>query len=385
MLMTQHVPIAAATIPFIDLAAQQRRIAGEIESAIARVLAHGQYILGPEVRILEADLAQFCGAGEVVSCGNGTDALALLLMAKSLAPGEAVLCPSFTFAATAEAIAWLGGTPVFVDVDSVTFNIDPISLEIGVATAKQRGLRPVGVITVDLFGQPADYDALERVCAAHGLWLLADAAQSFGAAYKGRKVGTFGCATTTSFYPSKPLGCYGDGGAIFTDDVELAAILRSLRVHGQGADKYDNVRIGMNGRLDTIQAAVLIEKLKIFADELAERDAVAARYGAALADVALVPRLAPGCTSVWAQYTIKVEPARRAWLAELLRAEGIPTEVHYAKALHQQTAFRHYPTAGNGLPVSEALVRQVISLPMHAYLTPPVQDRIVDAVRRALR
>jgi dTDP-4-amino-4,6-dideoxygalactose transaminase len=385
MLMTQHVSTAPATIPFIDLGAQQRRIGGRIESAIARVLAHGQYILGPEVRILEADLAQFCGAGDVVSCGNGTDALALVLMAKSLAPGQAVFCPSFTFAATAEAVAWFGATPVFVDVDSATFNIDATSLDIGIATAKQRGLHPVGVIAVDLFGQPADYDALERVCAAQGLWLLADAAQSFGAAYRGRKVGTFGCATTTSFYPAKPLGCYGDGGAIFTDDPELAATLRSLRVHGQGADKYDNVRIGMNGRLDTIQAAVLIEKLKIFADEMAARDAIAARYGAALADVAVVPRLSEGCTSVWAQYTIKVEPARRALLAERLRAEGIPTEVHYAKALHQQTAYRYYPIAGNGLPVSEALVRQVISLPMHAYLAPDVQDRIVDAVRRALR
>jgi UDP-2-acetamido-2-deoxy-ribo-hexuluronate aminotransferase len=385
MLMTQHVSTAPATIPFIDLGAQQRRIAGRIESAIARVLAHGQYILGPEVRILEADLAQFCGAGEVVSCGNGTDALALVMMAKSLAPGQAVFCPSFTFAATAEAVAWLGATPVFVDVDAATFNIDATSLDIGIATAKQRGLHPVGVIAVDLFGQPADYDALERVCAAQGLWLLADAAQSFGAAYRGRKVGTFGCATTTSFYPAKPLGCYGDGGAIFTDDPELAAILRSLRVHGQGADKYDNVRIGMNGRLDTIQAAVLIEKLKIFADEVAARDAIAARYAAALADVAVVPHLSDGCTSVWAQYTIKVEPARRALLAERLRAEGIPTEVHYAKALHQQTGYRHYPIAGNGLPVSEALGRQVISLPMHAYLAPDVQDRIVDAVRRALR
>jgi dTDP-4-amino-4,6-dideoxygalactose transaminase len=385
MLMTQHVSTAPATIPFIDLGAQQRRIADRIEAALARVLAHGQYILGPEVRILEADLARFCDAREVVSCGNGTDALALVLMAKSLAPGQAVLCPSFTFAATAEVVAWFGAVPVFVDVDPATFNIDATSFEIGIATAKQQGLRPVGVIPVDLFGHPADYDELERVCAAHGLWLLADAAQSFGASYKGRKVGTFGCATTTSFYPAKPLGCYGDGGAIFTDDPELAATLRSLRVHGQGADKYDNVRIGMNGRLDTIQAAVLIEKLKIFADEIVARDAIAARYSEALADVVVVPRRAEGCTSVWAQYTIKVDPARRALLAERLKGEGIPTEVHYAKALHQQTAYRQYPSAGNGLPVSEALVRQVISLPMHAYLAPDVQDRIVEAVRRGLR
>jgi UDP-2-acetamido-2-deoxy-ribo-hexuluronate aminotransferase len=383
--MTRRTTMAPARLPFVDLAAQQRRIGDRIERAIARVLAHGQYILGPEVQTLEAELARFCGAGEVVSCGNGTDALALVLMAKSLTRGQAVLCPSFTFAATAEAVAWLGATPVFVDVDPAAFNIDATSLEIGIATAKQRGLHPVGVIAVDLFGQPADYDALERVCGAHGLWLLADAAQSFGAAYKGRQVGTFGSATTTSFYPSKPLGCYGDGGAIFTNDAELAATLRSLRVHGQGVDKYDNVRIGMNGRLDTIQAAVLIEKLKVFADEMAARNTIAARYGEALADVATVPRLAEGRTSVWAQYTIKVEPDRRAALAERLKGEGIPTEVHYARALHQQTAYRDCPIAGNGLPVCEALVRQVISLPMHAYLAPGVQDRIVDAVRRALR
>jgi len=238
------------------------------------------------------------------------------LMAKGLRPGQAVLCPGFTFAATAEVVPWLGATPVFVDVDPVTFNIDATSLEIGIATAKQQGLVPVGVIPVDLFGQPADYDAIERVCAAHGLWILADAAQSFGASYRDRKVGTFGFATTTSFFPAKPLGCYGDGGAIFTDDPELAATLRSLRMHGEGVDKYDNVRIGMNGRLDTIQAAVLIEKLKIFADEIAARNVIAARYGEALADVAVVPRLSRGCTSVWAQYTIKVGPAQRARLAQ---------------------------------------------------------------------
>jgi dTDP-4-amino-4,6-dideoxygalactose transaminase len=383
--MTDDALIASRPIPFIDLGAQQRRIRGRIEAAIARVLEHGQYILGPEVHVLETDLAQFCGAKEVVSCGNGTDALALVLMAKGLRTGQAVLCPSFTFAATAEVIPWFGATPVFVDVDPVTFNMDATSLEIGVATAKQQGLVPVGVIPVDLFGQPADYDEIERVCVAHGLWLLADAAQSFGASYTGRKVGTFGFATTTSFYPAKPLGCYGDGGAIFTDDAELAATLRSLRVHGQGVDKYDNVRVGMNGRLDTIQAAVLIEKLKIFRDEIEARNVVAARYSQGLADVAVAPRLLHGRTSIWAQYTIKVEPARRARLAARLKAEGIPTEIHYAKPLHRQVAYRQYPTAGNGLPVSETLVREVISLPMHAYLQPDVQDRVIDAVRRALR
>jgi dTDP-4-amino-4,6-dideoxygalactose transaminase len=370
---------------FIDLLAQRERIGAAIDAAVQRVLAHGQYILGPEVKTLEADLAAFCGAREVISCANGTDALALVLMAKEVGPGKAVLCPSFTFAASAEVIAWVGASPVFVDVDAATFNIDPASLEAGIAKAKREGLTPVGVMTVDLFGQPADYDAIEPICAKHGLWLLSDAAQSFGARYKGRKVGTIGLATATSFFPAKPLGCYGDGGAVFTDDAELAAVLRSLRVHGEGADKYDNVRVGLNARLDTIQAAVLIEKLKVFADEIARRDAIAARYNDALADVATVPALAPGCTSVWAQYTLRVDPARRDALAEALKAEGIPTAVYYRKPLHQQPAYRQHPCAGNGLPVSEALAREVISLPMHAYLEPADQDRIVAAVRKALR
>jgi dTDP-4-amino-4,6-dideoxygalactose transaminase len=367
------------------LGAQRERLGDRIDAAIARVLAHGQYILGPEVRILEADLARFSGAREVVSCGNGTDALALILMAKGLAPGQAVLCPSFTFAATAEVIPWFGATPVFVDVKPDTFNIDIASLESGIATAKQRGLVPVGVIAVDLFGQPVDYDELEPACAKHGLWLLDDAAQAFGASYKRRKLGTFGCATATSFFPAKPLGCYGDGGAILTDDPELAAVLRSLRMHGEGADKYDNIRIGMNGRLDTIQAAVLVEKLKIFPEEIEKRNIIAARYSAGLGDVVGTPAVLEGCECIWAQYTIKVDPSRREQLGDALRTQGIPTAIYYAKAVHQQTAYRGFPTAGNGLPVSEALARQVISLPMHPYLAPEVQDRIVEAVRDALR
>jgi dTDP-4-amino-4,6-dideoxygalactose transaminase len=385
MLMTRETSDPPSPIPFIDLGAQRHRLGWRIDAAIARVLEHGQYILGPEVRVLEADLAQFSGAPHVVSCGNGTDALALVLMAKGLAPGQAVLCPSFTFAATAEVVAWFGATPVFVDVKPDTFNLDVASLAAGIVTAKQHGLDPRGVISVDLFGQPADYGEIEPFCAQHGLWLLSDAAQSFGATYRGRKVGTMGFATATSFFPAKPLGCYGDGGAIFTDDPELAAILRSLRVHGEGVDKYDNVRIGMNGRLDTIQAAVLIEKLKIFADEIAQRNVIAARYGAALADVAAIPRVPEGCQSIWAQYTIKVDPARRAGLIDSLKAQGIPTAIYYVKPVHRQPAYCAYPSAGNGLPVSEALAQQVISLPMHPYLAPDVQDRIVEAVRTALR
>jgi dTDP-4-amino-4,6-dideoxygalactose transaminase len=382
--MNEHAKVASAPIPFIDLAAQRRRIAPAIDAAIARVLDHGQYILGPEVRLLEADLAQFCGAKHVVTCANGTDALALVLMARGIKAGDAVFCPSFTFAATAEVVAWLGATPVFVDVFADTFNMDAASLERAIATAKQLGLRPACVIPVGLFGQPADFDAIEPVCARYKLWILDDAAQSFGATYKDRKIGTIGLATATSFFPAKPLGCYGDGGAIFTDDAELAGLLRSLRVHGQGADKYDNVRIGMNGRLDTMQAAVLIEKLKIFPDEIEKRQAVADRYNEGLEDVTVVPRVLDGCVSTWAQYTIRVGNGRRDAVAAALKAQGIPTAIYYPKPLHQQTAYRGFPSAGNGLPVSDAIAHEVISLPMHPYLAPELQDRIIAATRVAI-
>lgn len=382
--MTKHSQIGTPPVPFIDLAAQRRRLGRRIDEAVARVFEHCQFIMGPEVRMLETDLARFCGAKEAISCANGTDALALVLMARGVKAGDAVLCPSFTFAATAEVVAWFGATPIFIDAEPATFNISPASLELGIATAKQRGLKPVGVIPVDLFGQPADYDAVEPVCVAHGLWMLCDAAQSFGATYKGRKVGTIGLATATSFYPTKPLACAGDGGAIFTDDAELAGVIRSLRIHGFGSHAYDHVRIGMNGRFDTIQAAILIEKLKIFPDEIARRNAVAGRYEAALSDIAVTPAILPGLTSVWAQYTIRVPADRRDQFAQFLKAEGIPTSIHYPKPLHRQPAYRHFPVAGNGLPIAEMLAREVISLPMHPYLEPDTQDRIVDAVRRAL-
>jgi dTDP-4-amino-4,6-dideoxygalactose transaminase len=370
------------SIAFIDLAAQRRRIGSLMDEAILRVVNHGGYIMGPEVKQFEADLSAFCGAKHVISCANGTDALALVLMAKSVKPGQAILCPSFTFAATAEVVAWLGAVPIFVDCLPETFNMDPASLEFGINTARQLGLKPVGVIPVDLFGQPADYDAIEAICAREDLWILCDAAQSFGASYRGRKLGTIGAATSTSFFPAKPLGCYGDGGAVFTNDDELAVIMRSLRVHGQGSDKYDNVRIGMNGRLDTMQAAVLIEKLKIFPDEIAARDRVAKRYNEMLGDVVAVPVVAEGNTSVWAQYTLRVP--NRDSLAAALKAKGIPTAIYYPKPLHQQTAYCKFPCAGNGVPVSERLAGEVLSLPMHPYLEEAVQDRIITAVREAL-
>jgi len=278
----------------------------------------------------------------------------------------------------------MGATPVFVDILEGTFNLDPASLETAIATARRLRLNSVGLISVDLFGQPADYDAIEPICAREGLWLLSDAAQSFGATYKGRKVGTIGMATATSFFPAKPLGCYGDGGAVFTDDDELADVMRSLRVHGQGTDKYDNVRIGINGRLDTMQAAVLLEKLKIFPDEIAARDRIAKRYNELLRPMAIMPEVPPGLTSVWAQYTLRIRGFDRDAFQSDLKAAGIPTAVYYPKPLHRQTAYRAYPAAGNGLPVSDRLADEVISLPMHPYLTEEVQDRIVRAVRDAL-
>lgn len=371
-------------IAFIDLAAQRRQLGQVVDAAILRVLEHGLFVMGPEVAQLEADLAAFCGARHCISCGNGTDALALILMAKRVRAGDAIFCPAFTFAATAGAIAWLGATPVFVDICEGTFNLDPMSLQASIRTARDRGINPVGIIAVDLFGQSADYDLIEATAAREGLWLLCDAAQSFGASYKGRPVGTIGHATATSFFPAKPLGCYGDGGAVFTDDAELADIIRSLRIHGQGTDKYHNVRVGMNSRLDTIQAAVLIEKLKIFPDEIRARNRVAKRYNEQLGDVVIVPRILEDATSVWAQYTLRLAGYDRNAVHASLTAAGVPTAVYYPVPLHRQVAYRHYPTAPGGLPVSDRLAAEVISLPMHPYLTEAMQDQVTAAVRAAL-
>jgi dTDP-4-amino-4,6-dideoxygalactose transaminase len=382
--MNQHARLESGPIPFIDVAAQRRRLGRAIDDAVARVLTHCQFIQGPEVRALEADLAAFCGARHAIACASGTDALLLALMAWEVGPGAAVICPTFTFHATAEMVALLGATPVLADVQTDTFNLDPESLQRAVATAKRLGLKPRAVIPVDLFGLPADHDAIAAIAAEHGLLVLDDAAQAFGANYRGRKLGALATATATSFFPAKPLGCYGDGGAVFTDDDALAARIKSLRVHGEGVDKYDPVRIGINGRLDTIQAAVLIEKLKIFPEEIVARDKIAARYSAALAEVATVPRVGNESTSVWAQYTIRLAPGRRDALAAALKAQGIPTAIYYAKPLHRQRAYSNCPVADGGAPVSDRLAEEVISLPMHAYLEPAVQDRIVAAVKRAL-
>jgi dTDP-4-amino-4,6-dideoxygalactose transaminase len=382
--MNEHSRLDQAPIPFIDIAAQRRRLGSAVDEAVARVLSHCQFVLGPEVRTLETELAAFCGARHAISCASGTDALLLVLMAREIGPGDAVFCPAFTFCATAEVVALLGARPVFIDVDQVTFNIDVESFKRGIAAAKRQGLKPKAVIPVDLFGQPADHDAVAAIANTEKLFVLDDAAQGFGATYKGRRLGTFGGATATSFFPAKPLGCFGDGGAIMTDDDALADVIRSLRVHGQGADKYDNVRIGVTGRLDTIQAAILIEKLKIFPDEIAARDRIAGRYAQGLGDVAIVPKVAAGSTSVWAQYTIRLAPGRRDKLAVDLKAKGIPTAVYYPKPMHRLEAYKHFPVADGGLPVCDRLADEVISLPMHAYLDAPTQDRIIGAVRAAL-
>jgi dTDP-4-amino-4,6-dideoxygalactose transaminase len=390
--MNQHTRLDERPIPFIDVAAQRRRLGRAIDDAVSRVLTHCQFILGPEVRALETELAAFCGARHAISCSSGTDALRLVLMAWGIGPGDAVICPAFTFCATAEVVALCGATPVLADVQADTFNLDPASFERAVATAAKMGLKPRAVIPVDLFGLPADHDAIAAVAEAHGLLILDDAAQAFGAtykdrklgaAYKGRKPGT--SAAATSFFPAKPLGCYGDGGAIFVDDDDLAARLKSLRVHGEGVDKYDATGIGLAARLDTVQAAVLLEKLKIFPEEIVARNTVAQRYTAGLAGIATLPQVGNEATSVWAQYTIRLAPGRRDALAATLKAQGIPTAIYYAKPLHHQAAYRGFPVAEGGLPVSEQLAEQVISLPMHAYLDAPTQDRIVAAMRGALK
>jgi dTDP-4-amino-4,6-dideoxygalactose transaminase len=381
-IMNQH--LRSEPVAFIDIVAQRRRLGTKIDDAVTRVLTHCQFINGPEVTQLEADLAAYCGAKYVVACASGTDALLMVLMAQGVGPGDAVICPSFTFCATGEVVALTGATPVFVDVDEATFNMNVASLKKGITTARKLGLKPKAIVPVDLFGQSADHDAIADLAKSEGLFVLDDAAQSFGATYKGKRLGTFGLATATSFFPAKPLGCFGDGGAIFTDDAALAERLRSIRVHGQGTEKYDNVRLGLTARLDTMQAAILIEKLKIFDDEIAARNKVASRYFDALHNIVTAPRVADGNTSVWAQYTIRLPRGGREAFADALKAQGVPTAIYYPKSMHQQTAYKHYPTVEGGLPVSEKLSEDVISLPMHAYLDQAAQDRVIKAVRDAL-
>ncbi len=364
---------------FIDLKAQQRRIRAQIDAAIGRVLDHGAYVMGPEVRTFEAKLAEFGEAKLGLSCANGTDAVVLPLMAWDIGPGDAVFCPSFTFAATAEVVPWVGATPVFVDILPDTYNMDPAHLEAAIEEVKAQGrLTPKVVIAVDLFGQPADYPAIAAICARHGLKLIADSAQGFGCTLNGRHPLHWADATATSFFPAKPLGAYGDGGAVLVNDQALWDRMDSFRVHGKGTDKYDNVLIGMNSRLDTLQAAILLEKLAIFAEEIELRNKVATRYAERLGGLVKVPTVIAGGVSTWAQYTVE-HPDRDA-LAVHLKAQGVPTASYYPKPLHMQTAYRQFPVAGGRLPVSEDVATRVISLPMHPYLAEVDQDRIVAAI-----
>lgn len=374
---------AAPRMPaFIDLAAQRAYMGEAVERAMLAVLDSGQFILGPQVAELEQQLAAFCGARHVVTCANGTDALQLVLMAEGVGRGDAVFVPAFTFLATAEVPALMGATPVFVDIDPDNFNIDIASLEAAIGAAKARGLKPRCIIPVDLYGQPADYDAINALAKAHNLLVLADSAQSFGASLHGKKVGTLAPYTGTSFYPSKPLGGYGDGGAIFLDDADKAKQLVALRCHGKAEDGSEGAYIGLNSRLDSIQAAILLEKLKLFPGEIVERQEKADRYAQGLRDVVKVPELVPGRTSVWAQYTIVTE--HRDAVAQRCRAAGVPTAIHYVRAMHQLPAYREFPTAPGGLPVAERLASRVISLPMHPYLTDAMQDLVISTVREAV-
>jgi dTDP-4-amino-4,6-dideoxygalactose transaminase len=369
----------SAPIAFIDLQAQRRRLGAPLEAAIKAAVEGGQWILGPQVAQLEKDLEAFAGVRHAIACANGTDALLLVLRAWGVGPGDAVFVPAFTFAASAEVVALAGATPVFVDVLADTFNMDPASLEAAIALVRRDGkLAPKVVMPVDLFGQPADYDALAPIAAREGLKLFCDTAQGFGGLLNGKRAGAIGDAAATSFFPAKPLGCYGDGGACFTNDDALKDLLLSLRMHGQGADRYEHVHVGLNSRLDTIQAAILVEKLKIFAEEIDMRERVARRYNDAFAGNARIvtPTIIAGARSTWAQYTLKV--ADRAKFQAGMKERGVPTAVYYPIPLSRQKAYAHYPSAP--IPISEALCRQVVSLPMHPYLDGATQDRVVAAV-----
>jgi dTDP-4-amino-4,6-dideoxygalactose transaminase len=370
---------------FIDLGAQQRRIRDRLDARIAAVLDAGKYIMGPEVAQFEQELAAFCGARYALGCANGTDALQLALMALDAKPGDAVFCPSFTFASTAEIVPMTGATPIFVDVTPASFNMDVESLKRAIVHARTLGLHPAGVIPVDLFGLPADYDAISAVAREAGMWIVADSAQGFGATYRGQTTGSIGDIATTSFFPAKPLGCYGDGGAVFTGNEELRALMESYRVHGKGTHKYDNERIGVNSRLDTLQAAILLEKLAIYADEIDARQRVANRYTEALHNIIRTPEVPDDCRSVWAQYTLTCSAGQdRATILAALSAASIPTAVYYPRPLHQQTAYRDFPSDPQGLAHSETLALNVFSLPMHPYLSESDQDRVIDAVQAAV-
>jgi UDP-2-acetamido-2-deoxy-ribo-hexuluronate aminotransferase len=371
------------SLPFVDLKSQYARIKADVDRRIHAVLDHGGYVLGPEVGELEARLAAFAGCADAVAVSSGTDALMMALMAEGIGPGDAVFLPAFTFTATAEVVLLLGATPVFVDVDERSFNIDVNHLESVVAKIARSGaLKPRAIIPVDLFGLPADYPSLAPLADKHALFVLADAAQSFGGSQADRRVGNLAAVTATSFYPAKPLGCYGDGGAIFVQDKAKAAILRSIRAHGEGSNRYEIVRIGVNGRLDTLQAAVLLAKLEIFEDELRARERLALQYDACLSKIVVTPKRVPHSVSAWAQYSILCD--RRDGLAAALKQAGIPTAIHYPRPMHLQPAYQKFGNGPGSLPVSERHSKRILSLPMHPYLDEAAVDRICSAIESAL-
>ena len=382
---------------FIDLGAQQKRIRETIEANIAGVLDHGRYIMGPEVAELEKKLAAYVGVEHAIACASGTDALLLALLAYGVGPGDAVLTSPFTFIATAEVISLLGATPVFVDIDAKTFNMDPGLLAKKIAALNDpaaddprvcgsdgKPLVARGIIGVDIFGLPADYDRIHAIARKEGLFVIEDAAQSFGAVYKEKKAGSFGDVGCTSFFPAKPLGCYGDGGMCFTDRSDMAERMVSLRIHGKGSHKYENIRIGINGRLDTLQAAVLLAKFDIFPEEILLRDQIACRYNDLIDPIEglTVPRVPVGYQSVWAQYSVLAEnETHRSDLQAKLKEAGIPTAIYYPKPLHLQSAFADLGYSENDFPASEDCARRIFSLPMHPYLPEADQQRIVDLLK----
>ncbi|MBN2038727.1 MAG: DegT/DnrJ/EryC1/StrS family aminotransferase [Spirochaetes bacterium] len=366
---------------FIDLAAQQKRIRSKIEENIKKVLDSGNYINGAEVKEIEEKLAGFVGTKYALGCSSGTDALLMPLMAYDIGPGDAVFTTPFTFIASAEVVNLLGATAVFVDCEEDTYNIDPVKLEVTIQKIKKENkLKPKGIIPVDLFGQCADYDRINEIAKKYSLFVLEDAAQSFGAEHKGRKACSLADVAATSFFPAKPFGCYGDGGMVFTDDKSIFEKLVSIRVHGQGTDKYNNIRIGINGRIDTIQAAVLLAKFEIFEEEIDLRQNVAKRYSDGLKDKVKVPFVEEHNLSAWAQYSI-LHPEREK-IMSALKDEGIPTAIYYIKPLHLQEAFSHLGYNAGEMPVSEKSAGQIFSLPMHPYLEAADQDQIIDIINK---
>ena len=368
-------------IAFLDLKAQQARIESGLRARMDAVLAHGQFVLGPEVRELEGRLAEYCGAGECVGLSSGTDALQIAMMAEGIGRGDAVFLPAFTYTATAEVPLLLGATPVFVDVDPRSFQIDVASLQVRIEAVKRQGrLRPRAIVGVDLFGQPAPWPELRAIASAHGMFLLDDCAQSFGASLNGRKLGREADATAISFFPSKPLGAYGDGGALLTDDPERAKLYRSLRSHGEGDTRYEVLRTGMNGRLDTLQAAILLAKLEVFDAELERREQIARFYDAGLRDRLAVPARVPDSASAWAVYAVLLaDAAERDAVQARLREAGVPSAIYYPRPLHHQPAYRDHHD-GVSLPVSEELSGRILALPIHPDLADAELARVVIAL-----